>query len=317
MTTSGTYNFSVSRDDIIRQALLNIGKLDPFEVPDSQQTTDCAMVLNMMAKQWQGTNDFGTGLRIWTRKRGFLFLSASTGTYELGSEGDGWTLSYTETTTTAVAAAAAVTVDLTSVTGLTVGDHIGFWQTDSSIFWTTVSAINTLTVTVGALPVGVASGAAVYFYTTPAPQPVNLEAVVLRDSNDNDTPIRIIRTTQDYDILPNKAQVSYQSDPTAVYLETQVTSSLLYTDCGSAADLTKKLVLTYMTPVQDFNNPLDTPYYPAEYFLALCWGLSKLICPQFNRVWTKTMEDNYVMSVGVGKNKDAEVSTLYFQPGEE
>jgi hypothetical protein len=318
MATSGTYTFSVTRDDIIRQALLNIGKLDPYEVPDSQQTRDCAIVLNMMAKQWQGKADFGTGLKVWSRKRGNLFLKGDNYQYTLGPGGVGWTLSYNTTTTTAAVAAGLNTIPVTSVTGMLAGDYIGFVQTDASIFWTTVAVTIALSVvTTDLLPVGVGVGANVIYYTDSAPPPVLIEAVVLRDENDNDNPLKIIRTTQEYDALPTKVQIGYKSDPTMIFYETGLTHGTLYTDCGSSNDLTKRLIITYMSAMQDFNNPLDEPYFPQEYFLPLCWGLSKLISPQFNRVWTPLMEDNYKMAVGTGKGKDAEVSDLYFQPGED
>lgn len=318
MSTSGVYPYYVTRDDIVRQALLNIKKLDPFESPDAMQMQDCTMVLNMLAKQWQGNADFGMGLKVWTRKRGNLFLSDSTNQYTLGPNGSGWALSYYSTTTTAAATAAATVINLTSVSSMVAADHIGIVQTDGSIYWTTVTSIATLAVTVPSVgSVGVASGATVYYYTTPAPMPVLIETVVLRDEDDSDTPIRIMRTVQDYDMLPTKTQVENQSDPIAIFYESGLTDGTLYTDCGSCSDLTKRLIITYMSQVQNFENPLDTPYYPAEYYLALVWQLSKLIAPQFGAIWTPAMEDNYKMATAIAKGKDAEVCTLYFQPGEE
>ena len=51
MTTSGIYSFSVNRDQIIRIAMMNIGKLDEIETPSAQDITDCNLVLNMLVKQ--------------------------------------------------------------------------------------------------------------------------------------------------------------------------------------------------------------------------------------------------------------------------
>lgn len=317
MATSGTYSFSVSRDDIIRQSLLNIGKLDPFEVPDSQMTADCAIVLNMMVKQWMGKADRAPGLKVWTRKRGYLFLSSTTGQYSVGPTAVGWTTSFVQPTLTAAAIATATSVTLSSATGVAIGYNIGVEQNDGSLFWTTISNLVGLVATIGALPVGAAVGAVAFIYQTAAQQPLFIEAAVLRDQTASDEIVKIMTTTQDYDALPTKTQSLNQSDPTSIYYEFQLGNSNLFTDCGSAQDVTKYLVLTYMEPTQDFNNPLDTPYFPQEYFLALCWGLSKLICPQYNRVWTQTMQDNHDMCVSIAKGKDAEVTTLYFQPGED
>ena len=70
MSTSGTYTFTVTRDDIIREAMLNIGRLDAYSQIDPTETTDCARKLNMMVKTWMGRLDYAPGLKAWTRQRG-------------------------------------------------------------------------------------------------------------------------------------------------------------------------------------------------------------------------------------------------------
>jgi len=54
MTTSGTYNFSVSRDTILRVAALNLNKLDEVEGLSPQETTDMTTLLNMLTKPVDG-----------------------------------------------------------------------------------------------------------------------------------------------------------------------------------------------------------------------------------------------------------------------
>jgi hypothetical protein len=317
MTTSGSYSFSVERDDIIRQAMLNIGKLDPFEAPDAQQKADCAFVLNMMCKQWMGKADFAPGLKVWTRKHGHLFLNNSTGTYTIGPQATGWTNSYVYPVLTAATGAGAAALTVSSAAGIAMGYYFGVQQTDGSLFWSTVLSVAGLVVTLNDnLTVGSVSGGQVFAYQTTAQQPLFIETATLRDQNLNDVPVSILATVQDYDILSSKASgQQYSMDPTAIYYENQLGNSLLYTDAGAAQDVTKHLALTYMEPVQDLINPTDSPYYPQEYYLPLCWGLSKLICPMFNRVWTTLMEDNYKAALAIAQQKDAEVSTIYFQPG--
>ncbi len=87
-TTSNSFNFPTTRDQIIRDAMLNIGAIGEAEVPTSQETSDCAYKLNMLVKQWMGKQDFAPGLKMWTRQRGDLFMSASRGQYQLGPTGD-------------------------------------------------------------------------------------------------------------------------------------------------------------------------------------------------------------------------------------
>lgn len=321
MATSGTYSFGVTRDDIIRQAMLNIGKLDPFESPDPQQQADCAIVLNAMVKQWMGKADFAPGLKVWTRKRGHLFLSNSAYRYTVGPGATGWSNDIVFPTATAAVAAAGVTLTLSSVTGIAAGYFIGIELSTGALQWTTVSSVNTgllqVVIPGPGLTASILSGAQIFAYQTVAQQPLFIEAAVLRDQDLSDTPMRILRTTQDYDNLPNKVDPTNIADPTAIYYENQLTNSYLYTDCGASQDVSKHLVLTYQEPVQDFNNPTDAPYYPQEWYLPLFWGLAKLICPMYNRPWTQLMQDNYNAALAIAQHKDAEVTTMYFQPGTE
>lgn len=317
MATSGVYSFSVTRDDIIRQALLNIGKMDPDDTISSVQVSDASLVLNMMVKQWMGKTDFAPGLKVWTRKHGHLFLSNITGRYLIGPGATGWTNSYVFPVLTASTPAASATLVLSSTSGISGGYFIGIEQTDGSLFWTTVQSVASPNVTlVSPLPVGSSIGSQVFAYQTVAQQALFIETAVLRDQNLVDTPIKML-TVQDYDMLSNKSDPTNIQDPTAIYYETQLGNSYLYTDAGAAQDVTKHLVLTYMEPVQDFTTALDNPHYPQEWYLTLCWGLGKQICPQYNRVWTPLMEENFITSLKMSQQKDAEKTSLFFQPGAE
>lgn len=318
MATSGVYSFGVTRDDIIRQSFLSIGKLDPYESPDAQQAQDTAIVLNMMVKQWMGRADYAPGLKMWTRKHGHLFLQNNSGRYLIGPGATtGWSNDYVYPTITVNAAAAASTLTLSAVTGVASGYYIGVQLDSGALFWTTVNGAPAgLVVTLAAvLPSSAASGAQVFVFQTIAQQPLFIETAVLRDQDLTDTPVKIMQTVQSYDMLPNKADPTFMQDPTAIYYENQLGNSYLYTDCGAAQDVSKHLVLTYQEPVQDFINPLDNPYYPQEWYWTLCLGLAKRICPQYNRPWTQLNEDNYKEAMATARNKDAEKCELFFQPG--
>lgn len=318
MTTSGSFTFTVNRDQVIRQSMLNIGKLDGIENPTSEETNDCNLLLNMMVKQWMGRTDFAPGLKVYKRKWGYLFLNASTNKYTVGPNGQGWTNNFVSTTTTTTVAGGATAIVVTSTTGIAATYNIGIQYDAGAIFWTTVTSVvgNTVNLSV-ALPSQSSLGSVVYVYQTPAQQPLSLETAVLRDQTNEDTPLRFLRTVQDYANLPSKTDVLNKADPTAIYYEFQLGNSFLYTDCGAANDVTKYLVISYMEPVQDMINPADNFDYPQEVFLALTWGLSKQIAPMFNMPWTQVMEANYQAAVMIAGHKDAEVTTMYFQPGED
>jgi len=324
MTTSGTYSFLVSRDDIIRMAGLYIGRLGRTESFTAQETTDCAMALNMLVKQWMGRQDFAPGLKMWTRQRADLVLSTQKYQYALGPTGDSWmagvaansAVNYLRCQTTAATASgsAVLTVGSTNVANFTVGDYIVVQMSNGDTFASTVLSKGASTVTMNAtLTTGVAIGAYVWNYTTKGQRPLELVTAVLRDENSADMPLEFM-TLQTYEMLPTKTMNTYSSDPTALYYEAQLTNGQLYLDVGSPTDTAKIIHIVYLRPVQDFNNPTDNPEYPAEWFRALCWGLAKDIAPMFNAEWTQGMERNTQEAIAMARESNAETTEFYFQP---
>ena len=325
MTTSGTYVFTVNRDQIIRDAMLNIGKLDDTEIPTAQEVSDCNFKLNCLVKQWMGKTDFAPGLKVWKRRRGYLFLSSATGQYSIGQtsyatpNGTGWTNSFTQTTVAvkAIIGAGSVTVSGAAAAGLVLGSTVGIILGTNDLNWFKATNVVGNVVTLSGTLDEVANvGATVYVYQAQGTQPLTVETATLRDSNNSDTPLKIM-TVQEYDFLPNKADPTNISDPTAIYYEFQLGNSNLFTDCGAANDTTKYLSLTYLEAVQDIVNPADNFVYPQEWFLALSFGLAKIIAPMFNAPWTANLESAHAMALSIAGHKDPERSSMYFQTGGE
>ena len=77
--TSGSTDFSVTRDDIIKRALRLIGVVAQGEVPTTDQTTEAAFALNSLVKAWQAD-----GMPLWAIKSYTVPLTAGTSTYEIG-----------------------------------------------------------------------------------------------------------------------------------------------------------------------------------------------------------------------------------------
>ena len=327
MTTSGTYAFTMTRDDIVREAMLNIGKIGQTEAPTAQETTDCSRKLNLIVKQWMGKADFAPGLKMWTRQRGDLFLSSTQNTYSLGPSGDNWAggitvaqpngATYAQTQLTAGAAAGqpTFTVGVGNTASFTVGDFVVVQVSSGDIFSSAVLSINAGagTVTLNSnLASAANTGAWVFNYTTKAQRPLQLVTAILRDSTYNDTPLDYM-TVETYEQLPNKVMPTFLSDPTAIYYEPQLGNGRLYLDCGGAQDVSKHLHIVYLRPIQDFNNPLDNPEYSAEWYRALCWGLSREIAPMFNAPWTQEMNDIFNDALATAREVNPETTEFYFQ----
>lgn len=317
MATSGTYSFGVTKYDIVRQAMLNIGKLDPAEQPTASEMQDCTLVLNMLCKQWMGKTDFAPGLKVWTRKRGHLLLSSTTGVYTVGPTAQGWTNDLTTTTLAASASSGASSVTVSSATGISAASTLAIYLDSGALFYSTISILAGTAVGLSTpLPSGVSSGNPVFAYTAAAQNPKDIETALLRDINNTDSPLDIM-TVQDYDYLPNKTDPNYLGDPTAIYFERGLNTSRVYTDVGAAIDTRSHIVITYQEPIQDMTNNADEPYYPQEWYLALCWGLSEQITPMFRARWTEKMEALKANAMAIARQGDSERSSLYFQPGED
>ena len=301
-TSGASYTFSMTRDQIIRQAMFDMGALQEAEVPTAQETQDMARLLNLITKQWMGNTDFAPGLKVWTRKRGELFLSPTQYTYSLGQSSlDNWIdsttgLSYpnkygqTNVSGTVVAGATVIPVALTSQ--LNIGDYIGFLN-GSSIFWTNV-----------------------WNYTTKAVRPLALITATLRDIYANDTPLKIFQTVEEYEALPTKTAPTNIADPTAVLYESQFKSQApngqLYLDVGGAQDVTKHLHLVYLSPTEDFLNPGDAADYPQQWFNPLCLELAKRGAPMFDCAWTTDLEELRKAAIAIAQQGDPEQSSAYF-----
>lgn len=336
MGLSNSFSFTVTQTDIVRESMLNIGAIGEAEVPTAQEFTDCGRKLNMMVKQWQGSQDFAPGLKMWERARGDLFLSSSKGIYQLGPTGDNFAASvatsndpsvtYQTNQLSQTAAAGATALSFSSVSNFTLGDFVVVQLDSGDIFSTTVGAVNTgpKTITLGnsnTLPSQASASAYVWNYSQKGQRPLGIVTCVLRDSSNNDIPMNVM-TLQDYELLPTKTSPQYLQDPTAWYYESQIGSQLntpiitgpgmIYLDCGGAQDVTKHLHMVWVRPIMDFVNPGDNPEYPQQWYRALCWGLSREICAMFDAEWTRDMDANLTESLAMARQADVDTTSLYF-----
>lgn len=333
MALSGTYSYSVVRDDIIRQAMLNVGAIGEGETATAQEVNDCSIKLNLMVKQWMGKQDFAPGLKMWTRTRSDLFLSLSKGQYALGPTGDNWAAGVTavaganygqdQLIANASAAATTLNVGVGSTSNYTVNDFLVVQLNSGDIYSTTIQSINagagTFTIPSPGLPSAANANNYLWNYTTKGQRPLEILTYVLRDINNSDTPLNVMNL-QDYEILPSKTMTNFPGDPTACYYESQFASGTsinqngqLYLDVASCQDVTKHIHCVYLKPVMDLNNPNDNPEYPQQWYRALCWGLSIEICAMFDGIWTKDMDQNYRESIAMAREPEGETTSLYFQ----
>lgn len=270
MSTSGSYDFTVTRDDIITDAYDEIGALEEGETPSADMTTSAARKLNIMVKAW-----VTKGHHLWALQDCVLFQVLSQQSYALGNAATdaNWCAwdDYAQTTLSAAAASGASSVSLTSATGFATGDKIGIVLDSGAIQWTTVTIAGT-TGTLGAVTTGAAaSGNVVFGYTNRIYRPLRVvkDTLFRRDINNNDTPITLIGMTE-YEMLTAKTQTGKSIQ--AAY-QPFLTSGRLWT--WPTADLaTDVLRFTVERAIQDFDLTTDNPDLPVEWSEALYLNLA-------------------------------------------
>ena len=82
MARSGSVDFAVTANDIIKKALALVADR-AAEIPlTNNEITDGLQSINILVKAWQGQ-----GLHLWKRDEGILFLDVGVNSYLLGPQG--------------------------------------------------------------------------------------------------------------------------------------------------------------------------------------------------------------------------------------
>lgn len=314
MATSESYDFSVSESDIIQSALRKIGALQQGETLDDADYSDARTALNLIVKQWMGKSDFAPSLKVWTRKRGFLFLQSSQHEYTLGpaSTADHATDSYIETTISATEASGQTVLSVADSTGMAAADNVGILLDSGTIQWTTIVTVDSaiqITVT-DALTGQAGAGAAVYAYTNKIQKPLKILTMVRRNSNGDDSPMDPIDLDQ-YESLPDK---NATGNPNVYLYEERATDGLLFIDTDPT-DLTDVLRFVFLRPLQDFDSSGNTADFPAQWFRALIYQLAIDMAPEYGEPVTaelKTLRDESLL---IAQSDNPENSTVFFEPG--
>jgi hypothetical protein len=281
VSTSGTVTYSVNEADIIKDALIEIGYLDATETPTANDITTARRKLNLIVKQWVSQIDFAPGLKMWTRRTGYLFLQKDQVQYALGPTGDHATEAYADTTLSASASFGASTISVTSATGFATTYNVGVQLDDGSIQWTTVNGAPAgTTVTLAAVLTGAASsGNAVFCYQTKIRRPFDLLSGAIRDAAGNDTPVDVNMGRAEYEVIPSKASTG---TPYALYFEAQRTNAQAYLNCAPE-DCSSVLRLPYLSYIEDFTAQTDDADFPAEWARPLALQLANDCCRPFGR----------------------------------
>jgi hypothetical protein len=322
MSTSGSYDFSLTAGQLIERIAKNLGALSSGGTIDSNDQADILQTLNIVSKEL-GVSDGLPGVKIHNRQVVTLFLAKGQQTYSVGPSGNHAAVTYGRTTLSASEASGQTVISITSSTdtttfpGTTVtmtdGDNVGIELDDGTIHWTTVSGTPSSTITIVAQTTGTAaSGNYVWWYTSKAQRFPFIESAVLRDARNTDSGITVYRERRHYDLgVPDKHA---DGDPQAMLVEPLRTSTRVTLD-SQPTDVTDTIVLTVMYPSEDYDSTSNDIAFPQEWFGALEWETTLRSCPQYGVEWTTAMQKNHENAMRRAGSLNPEVSDLYFQCG--
>jgi hypothetical protein len=312
MATSGTTSYSVSELDIITDALANIGVAEAGQTLGADDVVLARRKLNMILKQWVGQADFAPGLKMWTRRRAFLFLQKDQYEYSIGPSGDECASeSYVSTTLTAAASLGAGAVTVSSITGLATAMRVGILLASGSFQWTTINgAPSGSTVTLTATLTGAAaSGARLFAYTSKPLRPFEIVSAVRRDTSGDDVPMDPHMSVGEYEVIPSKAE---DGTPSRFYFEAKKTNAKVYLECAPD-EVTDVVRLVYLSYVEDSTATSDDVDFPAEWFRPLSAQLSIDCCLPFSRPVDPALKLIRDESLAMARNAYPATSEAFYQ----
>lgn len=275
MPSSGSTDFSVSRDNIITEALQICGVVPEGGTANANQLSDCSRTLNMMIKNWQIK-----GYNLFTIQQGVIFPVQDKVQYKFGGSGPDHSCLVSDLvyTTVATVYVSGTSLVVASGTGMTNADFVGVVLTDGTIEFRTFTIVGaTLTLSSG-LSSAAAVGNFVYTYTTKMLRPLRVLSAFTRDmSSLTDTNVRVI-SKQEYDELSSKTSES--SNINQLYYDAQHTQSFAYL-WPEPSDMTNLIYVQFTRPIEDFDASGDTPDFPQEWYLPISWNLAALLSTKY------------------------------------
>lgn len=269
MARSGSYNYSMDRDTIIKRAqqLANIINLNQASRGD-----DHAFAVDLfqsMIKLWQAE-----GIQIWNRRQATLFTAYQDEQYSISSTGDHAANSYVNTTLSAAEASGQTVLSVTSSTGMTAADNVGIQLDDGTRQWTTIASVDSSTqITVDdALTSAAASGNTLVAYTNKiSDRPLrilDMRRIDLDNSKSAATMEQI--GYSEYFNIPLKTTDGL---PTNYHYDKRLDAGELFV-FPRPDDVNTLLEFTYHEAIEDVDSGTDSMDFPTEWTLPLIYGLA-------------------------------------------
>lgn len=310
MATSGSYNYSMNRDTLVRRAmqLANIVNLNQASRGDDHAFA--VDILQSMIKLWQAE-----GIQLWNRRQATLFTAYQDEQYSISASGDHCTNTYVNTTISAAESAGQTVLSLTSTTGMTAADNIGIELDGGTRQWTTIVSVDSATqVTVTAALTGAAAAG---------------NTVVTYTNKISDRPLRILDMRKvkldEQKISTQMEQIGYaeyfnislkttDGAPLNFYYDKLLGEGKLYV-FPRPDDVNILLEFTYHEAIEDVDNGTDNFDFPAEWTLPLIYGLAAELMVAYGKFQElPIIQQKAEQYKEVARNFDADEDPLFILP---
>lgn len=276
MAVSNSNDFSLVRNEIIDEALIEIGVKTLNQVPSAEEVNRANTKLNALIKSWELGDEY-----VWKRAEGSLFVNTTTNKYVIDGSTAHATESYNQTTTTSSASSGANSIVVADNTGFVNNYNIGIVQDDGSLFWTTISNVSSNTITItNALTSNVASGNKVYVYQTKITKPKNISlARKFMTATGDETPLNML----DHDTYRNLTNKTTAGTPSQFFYEERLNAGDFYLYQQPDSSINYIINFSFEKFIFDFDNPTDDADFPKTWIKALSLNLAYDLSRQYGK----------------------------------
>ena len=310
MARSGSYNFALDRDTIIKRAMQLVNLININQTARGADHEYAVDIFQSMIKLWQAD-----GIQLWNRKQATLFTAYQDRQYSISNTGDHCANTYIYTTLSGAEDSAQTVLSVASSVGMTASDKVGIELDDKSRQWTTIVSVDSatqITITT-ALTGAAASGNTVITYTNKiADRPLRILDArnVDLDNDKNSVSMEIIGYDQYFNI-PVKTS---DGRPLNFYYDKMLDAGELYV-FPRPNNVNELIEFTYHESIEDVNSSTDSMDFPQEWTLPLIYGLATELCVAFGKFEElkiiKPLADQYKQIV---REFDNDESPFYLLP---
>lgn len=278
MATSGSYDWTLTRDNIIKAALTKLKVIDHDGTPTTAQVNSASVVLNAMIKAWRSE-----GIFLWSLEETVQALTAST--IVVGTDGNDYECIKNHTSANANK----------PITG---ANYLDYWKatggTGSGVVWADAQAYTCIA------------------ENSLAAEIIGIDRPFYRSDEYVDTPLRTI-TREEYMAIGSKTT---KATPTLVWFSRELGQPKMVLWPIPPDGDTGRIHYDAVKKPQDFDAANDNPDFTEEWFEALYLGLADKLSFSFNIPYgdRRDLKNEAMMAKNFAMMSDNENTSLQISP---